>query len=350
MSKKNKTQTPDGYQQFKEDLRTDHLSRMYVLYGEESYLVDSCRKALKKKLIDPVTEDFNYHRFTQENFSIMDFQEAVEALPLMSETTMVEVTDVNIFALEEDERNAMTEILSDIPDYCTVLFVYVAVEWKADKRVSKLYAAVDKVCSQVALHKQSERELVPWIRRQLAAGKKTMKDDLCRYLIMQTGGSMTTLAAELDKLMCFTDQEEITRYDIDQVVIPVLEAMVFDITKDIFNRDFDSAMVKLKNLLQQDEEPIAINAAIGYQVRRMYAAKVLSESGKSYYDLMQLYSMKDYPAKTTYNQAKNFKKQQLRQGCRLCAEADYQMKVSSVDDAQLLENLVLQLAQLGGTA
>lgn len=345
---KTKKDTPDGYKLFKEDLKSGDFRRMYVFYGEESYLIESCRKALKKKLIDPVTEDFNYHRFTQENFSITAFQEAVEALPMMAEHSMVEVTDINFFSFPEADRNVMGEIFGDIPEYCTILFVYDAVEWKPDKRYKKLYGAMDSVCSQVAMNKQSERELIPWIKRQLLAAKKGMQDELCRYLIMQTGGSMTTLAAELQKLICFTDQEEITRYDIDQVVIPVLEAAIFDITRDIGNRDFDSALQKLKDLLRQDTEPIVINAVIGRQMRQMYTAKVLSEGGKGSYELMSLYGIRDFAAREVYNQARGYKKQQLREGCRLTAMTDYQMKTSGGSGEALLENLVLQLGQMGG--
>ncbi len=349
MAKTKKTDAPDGYALFKEDLKSGEFRRIYVFYGEESFLVESCRKALKKKLIDPLTEDFNYHRFTQENFTMDEFQEAVEAIPMMSESSMVEVTDVNFFGFSESDRNQMADIFSDVPDYCTILFVFDAVEWKPDKRYKKLYSAMDAVCRQVALNKQSERELIPWIRRQLMAGKKTMKDDLCRYLIMQTGGSMTTMAAEINKLLCYTDQPEITRYDIDQVVIPVLEAAIFDITNDIGNKDFDSALVKLKDLLRQDTEPIVINAVIGRQMRQMYTAKVLSESGKSAYELTQLYGIRDFAAREVYNQARNYKKQQLREGCRLCAQTDYQMKTSGGNGEELLETLVLRLGQMGGT-
>lgn len=347
---KTKKDVPDGYQLFKDDLKSGEFRSMYVFYGEEDYLIESCRKTLKKKLVDPVTEDFNYHRFTQENFSISAFQEAVEALPMMAEHSMVEVTDVNFFGFPEADRNAMGEIFGDIPEYCTILFVFDAVEWKPDKRFKKLYGAMDKVCSQVAMNRQSERELIPWIRRQLAAGKKVMQDDLIRYLIMQTGGSMTSLAGEINKLICFTDQPEITRYDIDHVVIPVLEAAIFDITRDIGNRDFDSALQKLRDLLRQDTEPIVINAVIGRQMRQMYTAKVLSESGKGAYELSQLYGIRDFAARQVYDQARGYKKQQLRSGCRLSAETDYQMKSSGISGEALLENLVLQLGQMGGRA
>lgn len=349
MAKKNKADAPDGYQLFKGDLKSGEFSRMYVFYGEESYLVESCRKALKKKLIDPLTEDFNYHRFTQENFTMEAFQEAVEAIPMMSENTMVELTDIHFFGFSESDRNLMAEIFADIPEYCTILFVYDAVEWKPDKRMKKLYGAMEPVCRQVPMNKQSERELIPWIRRQLAAAQKTMKDDLCRYLILQTGGSMTVLAAELDKLVHFTDQTEVTRYDIDQVVIPVLEAAIFDITRDIGNRDFDSALVKLKDLLRQDTEPIVINAVIGRQMRQMYTAKILSENGKDAYELTQLYGIRDFAAREVYQQSRGYKKSQLKEACRLSAQADYDMKTSGGTGEAILETLVLRLGQMGVT-
>ncbi len=348
MAKTKKSDAPDGYQLFKKDLKTGEFAPMYVFYGEESFLIETCRKTLKKKLIDPLTEDFNYHRFTQENFSIEAFQESVEAIPMMSEHSMVELTDIGFFSFPEADRNAMAEIFSDIPDYCTLLFVYDAVEWKPDKRMKKLYGAMEPVCRQVSMNHQPERELIPWIRRQLSAAGKTMKDDLCRYLILQTGGSMTVLNAELDKLVHFTDQEEVTRYDIDQVVIPVLEAAIFDITKDIGNKDFDSALVKMQDLLRQDTEPIMITAVIGKQMRQMYTARVLSESGKDAYELTQIYGIRDFAAREIYSQARGFKKPQLKEACKLCAMTDYQMKTSSSQDDALLETLVLRLAQLGG--
>lgn len=341
-----KKDTLDGYQLFKNDLKTGDFSPMYVFYGEESYLIESCRKTLKKKLIDPLTEDFNYHRFTKENFSIEALSEAVEAIPMMSDRTMVELTDIGFFTLPEADRNALTEIFSDIPEYCTLLFVYDAVEWKPDKRMKKLYGAMDAVCRQVPLNKQSERELIPWIRRQLASAQKVMSDDLCRYLILQTGGSMTTMAGELNKLIHYTDQTEITRNDIDQVVIPVLEAAIFDITRDIGKKDFDSALLKLHDLLRQDTEPIVINAVIGRQMRQMYTAKILSEHGKDAYELTQLYGIRDFAAREVYAQARGYKKPQLKEACRLCAQADYDMKTSGGSSEALLETLLLRLGQM----
>lgn len=345
MAKKAYQDSVDGYQRFKQELKQESFGRMYVLYGEESYLVESCRNVMKKKLVSGFAEDFNYHRFNAESWSLEAFQEAVEAIPMMNESSMVEVSDVNFFGFSEADRNIMTDIFSDIPEYCTIVFVYTG-EWKPDKRFKKLYTAMDAVSKVFELGKQPEHELIPWIRRELKKSGKEISDDLCRYLLLQTGGSMTTLAAELNKLCAYTDQPEICRKDIDDVVIPVLEAAVFDITKDIGAKDFDSALVKVKNLLRQDTEPIMINAVIGKQYRQMYMAKVLSEKGKGAYDFGKLCGLWDSAAREIYGQARGFRKEQLRSCVTLSAETDREMKLSNTADEVLLENMLLRMGQM----
>ncbi len=113
-------------------------------------------------------------------------------------------------------------------------------------------------------------------------------DQLVRYLILQTGGSMS-MAGELSKLICYSDQPVLTPGGSDAVVIPVLEAAIFDITRDIGTRNFDNA-------LQKDlsgHRAHCDSGFIGRQIRQMYAAKVLSEHGKDAYALMQLYGIRD---------------------------------------------------------
>ena len=346
--KKRKEAGPDGYQMMKQELKSGELARVYVLYGEEAYLVDSCRKALRRKLVEDFATDFSLHLFDGESWDISAFQEAVEAIPVMSQTSLVEVSDVNFFALDEHQRDRLTEIFLDIPEYCTVLFLFDTVPWKPDKRMKKLYGAFSQVAHAYEMKLQPETVLIPWILRELKRGQKTISDDMARYLIMQTGGSMTTLSAELQKLLCYTDQTEICRQDIDEVVIPVLEAVVFRLTDDIGNGRYDQALLRLKDLLRQDTEPIVINAAIGRQFRQMYGAKVLSEGGKDAFGLMELFGISQYGAKQVYAQARRFKKSQLRAAMEMCAEADLALKSFSGDREALMEELILHLAGLMG--
>ena len=337
-----------GYQTLKSELKAGVFRRMYVFYGEEDYLRENYRKQLRNKLVSGPAEEFNYHRFTEENWSLEAISEAVEAVPMMSEYSLVEISDVNLFQRPDSERTQLSELLTELPDYCVLLLIYDALEWKPDKRIKKLWEPISRQALEVDFPRQPESQLLPWIRRHLATGKKAMRDDLARYLILQTGGSMTVLAAELQKLMSYTDQQEITRNDIDAVVIPVMEAAVFDITGDLGRKDFEGALEKLRNLLRQDTEPIVINAVIGRQLRQLYGAKILSDHGKGPFDLAKLYGIRDFAAREVYQQARGFQKSVLRQAILLSSRTDYAMKTSGGDAAELLEMMVLRLGALSG--
>ena len=349
MAKRKTNQAAEGgYELLKADLRDGSFRRLYVFFGEERYLLDYYRQQLKKHLVDGPAEDFNYHRFSEETWDLGAFSEAVEAIPMMSQWSLVEVADVDPFSLPERDRQELAELFSALPDYCTVIWDFDTVEWKPDKRMKKLWEALDRAALQVEFQKQPESQLIPWIRRHLAKEQKTMENDLCRYLILLTGGSMTTLSAEIEKLVRYSDQPVLTRHDIDAVVITVMEAAVFDITRDIGSRNFDGALQKLQNLFRQDTEPISVNAVIGRQLRQLYGAKVLSEHGKGPAELTRICGIWDSAAREVYSQARSMDKQMLKKAMDWSAQADYAMKTSGGDSEEIVETLLLRLAQAAG--
>ena len=112
----------EGLQLLKTAIREKQLDNLYIFHGEETFLQHHYLEQVKKLLLDELTESFNYHRFNNENFDIRSFADAVENLPMMAEHTLVQVDDIDLFKMAEDSRGKIAEILSDIPEYCTVVF------------------------------------------------------------------------------------------------------------------------------------------------------------------------------------------------------------------------------------
>ena len=340
-----KSDTGGGLQELKQALKNKNLGRLYFFHGEETFLLHHYLGQMKKQLLDPLTESFNFHRLDNETFDIRSFADAVENLPMMAEHTLVQVDDIDLFKVTEADRTKMTEILSDIPDYCTVIFTYLTVSWKPDKRLKKLWEAVDKNGNVVEFAKQDQRDLVAWITRHFAARSKRISNDLCVYLIDITGGTMTALAGEIDKICAYSGADEIRKSDIDAVTEPVLDAVVFQMTDLLSAGRYDQALNKLQQLLKMQQEPLAILGAVGGHFRRLGAARTLLDRGKSAYDLQKLYGIPDYPARKTMEAARRFSADFCRKAALLVLETDYQMKTSFDDSQRLLELLILQLAQ-----
>ena len=337
-----------NYELLKADIKNDQFRSLYVFFGEERYLLQHYRSELRRKTVSGPAEDFNYHCFTDEKWSVDAFADALDAIPMMNDRSYIEIIDINVFDKQwaDSDRKVLTDLISSLPDYCTVVLVYDAIPWKPDKRMKKLWEAISKAGLEVEFRIQPEHQLIPWIHRHLASYGKTMTTDNCRYLILQTGGYMATLSAEIEKLCSYSDQQTLNRNDIDAVVIPVLDAEIFHISDAIRQRDFELAIRKLRSLLQQNIEPILINAAIGRQLRLLYVAKVLAENGRSALDLMKTCGISENSAKWIFNQAAQFKKPVLKEGILLCADTDLSMKSTGADSEELLEMIIFRLAEL----
>ena len=341
-----KKEAPGGnLQQLKLSLKNKDLGRLYFFHGEETFLLNHYLGQIKKQLLDPLTESFNFHRLNSETFDMRDFADAVENLPMMAEYTLVQVDEIDLFKLNEGDRTKMAEILSDIPEYCTVVFTYETTPWKPDKRLKKLWEAVDGNGLIVEFAKQDQRDLVAWITRHFAAHKKRISSDLCVYLIDITGGTMTALSGEIDKICAYSGADEIKKTDIDAVTEPVLDAVVFQMTDLLSGGRYDQALLKLQQLLKMQQEPLAILGAVGGHFRRIGAARTLLDHGKSSSELQKLCGIPDYPARKTMEAARRFRPEFCAKAAELVLETDYKMKTSFDDSERLLELLILQLAQ-----
>ena len=339
-----KTAPTNALQELKTALKNKDMGRLYFFHGEETFLLHHYLGQMKKQLLDPLTESFNYHRLNNETFDIRSFADAVENLPMMAESTFVQVDDVDPFKMNEGDRGKMTEILSDIPDYCTVVFTYITVAWKPDKRLKKLWEAVDRG-SIVEFAKQDQRDLIAWVTRHFAAHKKRISSELCAYLIDITGGTMTALSGEIDKICAYSGADEIRRTDIDAVTEPVLDAVVFQMTDLLSAGRYDQALLKLQQLLKMQQEPLAILGAVGGHFRRIGTARTLLDNGRNSAELQKLCGIPDYPARKTMEAARRFRPEFCRKAAQLVLETDYKMKTSFDDSERLLELLILQLAQ-----
>ena len=339
-----KYQENDSLQQLKAALKAGQPENLYVFHGEEMFLLHHYLQQLKNVVLDELTESFNYHRFTNETFELRDFADAVENLPMMAERTMVQVDDIDLFKLNEDGRNKIVDILSDIPEYCTVVFTYETCQWKPDKRLKKLWDALQNG-QIVEFDKQNQRDLIAWIQRHFVSHKKQISPELCAYLIDITDGTMTSLAGEIKKICAFSGADSVCRADIDAVTEPVLDAVVFRMTDQLGAGDYGNALQTLQKLLKMQQDPLAILGAVGGHFRRLSTARTLLDHGRNYTELQKLYGLADYPAKKAMEAAQRFSQSFCAKANQWIMETDRQMKTSFDDPQRLLEMLILQLSQ-----
>ena len=337
--------TNEAYQKFKADLSAGMVGCAYIFYGEESYLREYYLEELRKKLVPAGFEEFNYHRLEGKDLTVQTLTEMAEAMPMLSERTLIVVTDFDIFKLGEEQREKLISLLEDIPPYCCLVFVYDTVAYKPNKTMKKLCKAIGDHVQAVEFRAQDSSDLVAWIARRFRALDKEIDRQTAEYLIFTCGGLMTGLVPEISKIAAYAKGKAITQKDIDDVADPVLSAEVFKLSDAVLQGNYDLAASILGDLLKMQTEPIMILAALGSQLRRIYTARLAIDSGKDKYWLMELWDMKsDYPAKLLLSAAKRTTADWCADAVKMCQVLDRRMKSEKgIDAAGELKLLLVRL-------
>lgn len=344
MAKKT-TSKSEAFQKFKADLREGNIGCAYIFHGEESYLREHYLGELRKLLVPAGFEDFNYHKLEGKDLTVQMLAEMAEAMPMLSERTLIVVTDFDLFKLNEEQREKLIAFLEDVPPYCCVVFVYDTVEYKPNRTMKKLHKAVSDYVETVEFKAQDSSDLTAWIAKRFRALDKEIDRQTAEYLIFLCGGLMTGLIPEIQKIAAYTKGKTVTQKEIDAVADPVLSAEVFRMTDAVAQGDYNRAAAILGDLLKMQTEPIVILAALGSQLRRIYTARMAIDAGKDKYWLMELWDMKsDYPAKLLLSAAKKTSADWCADAVKMCQTLDRRMKSErGIDNVGELKMLLVRL-------
>ena len=341
-----KTAAPDGLSELKAALRRESPANLYIFYGDEDYLRDYYLTELRKKTVADGMESFNLHIFQGKDLDIQTLSEAVEAVPMMSDRSLVLVYDWDLFKNEE-RRDRLQAMFQDLPDYVCLVFLYDTMEFKTNAN-TKLGKLIKSKAQIVEFRAQEQSDLNNWIRRRLhQKWGKDIDSPTAEYLTFLCGGLMTNLSGELDKLGAYAAGKSVTKKDIDAVCDPVLDARAFQMTDAIGSRNYDRAMELLGQLCRMGESPIYILAAVGRQLRQIWSARLSLENRKGDGYLAGLWGTKSsWQVRKLSESARRYPLPWCRKAVQLVQEADYEMKLGG-DGEAILTDLLLRLAVLG---
>ena len=341
MAKKSAKDEQFNYASELRTLKERRPERLYLLWGPEDYLREQYLTQLKKKCLPEGEDDFSYKRLDGPALDPLRLQQALDAMPFMTERTFIELRDVDINKLSDAESCA--KLISDIPDYCTVAFVQNA-QFEPDGRL-RFVKTLRSECRELKFTQQSQGMLTDWIARRFAAAGKKVELSAAQRLIFISGDLMSRLIPEIEKIAAYAKGDVVTQADVEAVANHIPEAVVFEMTEQLAQGDRNGAMATLAELLaMKDAEPIAILAAVGGQMRRLYAAKVCEQNRVGTQDAMALCDVRyDFLVQKLQRSARRFSMAALERSVALCAETDYDMKHSGADNLVLLEDCILKI-------
>jgi len=342
LKKLNQTKNNKSYDALTSSIRSGDVENLYIFHGDERYLLDYSLKNLRVLLCPDGLNGFNYKYYEGKGLSIEELEDAVNTLPAFADKTMIEIHDFDIF--KSDEKKLLCNVFSDLPDYVCIVFVYSFMEYKPDGR-EKLNKEILKYANVIEFNVQEQDKLVKWIKRHFMDTGKSISTNDAEYLAEVTGGLMTVLQGEIEKVAAFCTHETITRWDIDTVVSPVLDTVVYKLTDAVISGDNTRALLQLDELFQMREAPHKMLYSISLKMRQLLTARVCIENNLRGIILMDICGIKhEFQARTLLSTANKTTLSVCKSAVLLCSESAIELN-STADPESGITELVLKLAQ-----
>ena len=336
----------------KQQIRDKAFDRVYLLYGNEPYLIRNYARLLCEKVCGGKPDAFCFHAFDGKKCTSADFIMEAEALPLLTERKCVSVVDFDFTALSKDEQTQLDEFWADIPETTVLVFSQPTVPVDQRKNAGKaLYAAIQKAGCTVELKKRDTNGLVRFLRSRARGQKKELSHELARYMIEVCGEDLQTLENEMEKVCAYCGGEEIGQEDIDAVAVKLISADAFAMVRALLKGDYDSACRSLDQLFYQRVEPTILMGALSSIYVDAYRVKAALDADGDYTALPKLfnYKNKEFKLRNAQRDFRGKSMDYIRKALDLLFETDRKLKGSRIDRRVLLEELIGKLALLSAT-
>jgi DNA polymerase-3 subunit delta len=329
-----------------EDIKTGQLKKVYLLYGEETYLLRQYRDKLKKALV-PEGDTMNFSAFEGKEIDQNAIIDLAETLPFFAERRVILIENSGLFQLKKKEEESdeaqpdgdgLAGYLASAPESTYFLFV----EEKADKR-SKLYKAVAKAGSAVEFATQKEETLQKWVLARLKREGKGITRQAYESFINKTGTDMENIDRELEKLICYTlDKETIEPADVEAITTEQTQNKIFDMVDAITSHQQKKALDLYYDLLSLREPPMRIMYLITRQFHLLAIVKAMSNQGFGGRDIAAKAGCPDWAVRKYQTQCKGYSLDRLRQAVSDGTGYEEAVKTGLLGDQMAVELFIVQ--------
>lgn len=279
---------------------------LYLLYGDEPYLVERAVKALLERTVDPGFRDFNLSVFYGNECKGEELFAAAQTLPMFADRRVVLVKKGG--ELSAAAQEILLPYLGDpSPTTCFILQAE-----KVDGR-KKFFAEFKKRGEAVEYKRPYENQLAPYLREEVrAAGKRIDPSaaDLLGYLV---GTNLQELASQVEKLCVYCGSKEVIGLDdVKAIVSDTKTENVFEFTDALGAKDLRKSMRMLSSLFRDGEVPIRILGAVARHFRQLWQVRELLDRKVPPAELGKATGINPYFLKKVVDQARNYTVVELR--------------------------------------
>ena len=322
-------------QRVQKDIKNRSFHSVYLLYGEEEYLIRQYRDRIKEAVLEN-GDEMNYSKFQGSDIDLSSVREIADTLPFFQEHRIIVLEDTKLFK----KANDFSDYLDRMPDTTILVFA----EKEIDKR-NKLFKYVNKREIAVEMKPLNTGDMKKFIVLKLRDSGKVIRESTAEYFLEQVENSLLNIDNELDKLIAYTgDRQEITCTDIDEVCSVLVTGQIFKMLDAVAGGKKREAMRLYHDLLALKESPMSILYLLTRHLNILLQMKT-TKSGLSGQELAKKIGIPSFAVSKYRTQCRNFSAEQLKQMLTMCIETEYHFKRGKLHDQIGVELLLVQFME-----
>lgn len=315
------------------------MKNIYVVYGNEKYLIESSLNKIIEKNHDSEIVKYDL------NFDLVNnIIEEIISFPLFADKKIIVVSNALFLTglsnnVSDEETKALEKVLEDIPEQINL--VLVVENEKLDGR-KNLVKKLLKDSNILECNKLSDQEAYEFVQNAFEEDNYQIDLKAINSLLDKSKENLTLLMSEIDKLKIFkVDTKIITKEDVDQLVSKYDYDNIFELTNSVVNKDLTKALFLYQELLKRGEEPIKIIVLLANQFRTILQVKKMLINTNNKKEIAD--KLKIHPYRVELAKRINISEEILLDYLEKLADLDENIKTNRVDKESGLEMFFLNM-------
>lgn len=316
-------------------LKENELSNIYLLYGKETFLLESCLKKIKKNFGD-LKEGLNYIKIEAADASSIIVE--LQTPPFGFERKLILVKESELLKKQGKKKNqAITEEVNKLAeffenDFDGVKDQNVIVFVCEDAEKNSLFKVIDKLGIVCSFEPEKPQDIAKRMKFICNSYGVNIDAPTLAYFIESCGTDLQDLINEIRKLIeCVGKGGTIQKADIDALCIKKFESVIFDLTDSLGQKNVKTALEVLKNLIYAKEPIQKILITLYNHFKKLYIVKLCEKYKEDVLENLDLKSNQTFLVSKYKRQAGYFTENDLRDIVIELINLDEQYKIGNCD-------------------
>lgn len=314
------------------------MSNFYLIYGIDNGLIKNKEKEILKKINISLI-----NKYDLEVSPVDVILEDALTMNLFADKKVIIIENAYIFGSSSDQKisDRFLEYFNTFNSSTYIIFELNVDKVDSRKKITKKISEIGKVFE---VKKLETNDLFQIIEKRFKDNNYTISTELINYLVSLLNDNYENINNELDKIFLLGKEDKnITKEDLDGLIIPSLDDDIFSLIDAITNKDKNKSIKLYQEFINRNEDMIKIIYLLASKYRLMLQVRLLSDRGYLESDIAKTMQIHPYRAKMVLREAYKYELSNL---IKILKELDYldrDIKLGNVDKNLALEVFLLKI-------